>query len=73
MNSLVNQFAATGKFRVGAPFLVVTDAAAMAVTRANKHQFAHHAGPKNFPRLDERRMITMIKTDADANPMLLRE
>jgi len=73
MDSLVNQFTATGKFRVGAPFLVITDAPAMAITRANKHQFAHHAGPENFPRLDERRMITMIEPDPDANAVLLRE
>src|SRR5208283_3890700 len=73
MDSLIKQFTAPGKFRVGAPFLVVTHTPAVAVTRANEHQFAHHAGPKNLPRLDERRMITMIETDADANSMLLRE
>ena len=73
MNSLVNQFAAAGKFRIGAPFLVVTDAPAVAVARADEHQFAHHAGLKNLPRLEERRMITMIESDADTDAVLFRE
>ena len=73
MNSLVNQLAAAGKFRIGAPFLVVTDAPAMAVTRANETSIRPSRRIKNLPRLEKGRMITMIETDADTNAMIIRE
>ena len=73
MDSLVNQFTTAGKLRVGAPFLVVADAPAMAVARPDEHQIAHHAGRKNLAHLEKRRMVAMIETHPDTNAMLLRE
>ena len=61
MDSLVDQFAAAGKFRIGAPFLFVADAAAVAVARTDEHQLPQHAGVENLPRLEESRMIAMIE------------
>ncbi len=49
MNPLINQFTAAGKFRVGAPFLIVAHASTVAIARTNEHQIAHHAGSQKSP------------------------
>ena len=65
VNALINQLAAAGKLRIGAPLLFVADAAALAVTSAHKHHRTEHAAVENIQRLQARRMIAMIVADAD--------
>ena len=70
MDALVDQFAAAGELRVGAPFAVVADAPAVAVARADEHQRAERAGVDEFARLLQRRMEAVIVADPDERPVI---
>ena len=53
---------------VGAPFLVVADAPAVAVAAADEHQLAERAGVEQLARLLQRRVIAVIEADAHQPP-----
>ena len=66
VHALVNQFAAAGKLRVRAPFLLVAHAPALAVTPAHEHHRPQRAAAKNLQRLQAGRMIAVIVAHAHA-------
>src|SRR5437870_7124540 len=65
MNTLVNQFAASGQFWIGPPFFFVAEASAVAVACANKHQLSQGSGLKYLARLLKSGMITVVVADAN--------
>jgi len=65
MNSLVDQFSASGEFGVGAPFLVVPYPASMPVTAPDKHQFTEGAISQKFMGLSDRRGVSVVESNAD--------
>ena len=64
MDALIDELAAAGKRGVGAPLLVVADAAAVPVATAHEHQLAEDAGVEQLAGFLERRMIPMVEPDA---------
>ena len=65
MHALVDQFAAAGEFRIGAPFPLVAGPAAVAVAAANEHQFAEGAAIEDLACFAEGAMIAVVEADAD--------
>ena len=53
VRALVDQLAAARNGRLAAPFLLVADAPAVAIARADEHQRAEHAGVDDLARLEE--------------------
>ena len=72
MDALVEQFAAAGKGRIGAPFALVTGTAAMAVAAADEQQRPDGAGIEQRARLLECPVIAMIESDAHQRARLAR-
>ena len=67
MHALVDEFAAAGKRRIGAPLAVVADAPPVAVASANKHQRTKRARLVKAARLEERGVKAVIETHAHAH------
>ena len=67
VNALVEQLAAAGDRRIGAPLLVVAEAAAVPVACPDEHQRTEHARIEQRVRLLERRMVAMVEADLDAD------
>ncbi len=65
VNALIEQFAAAGDGRVGAPFLVVAKAAAVAVAGADVEQWADVPGVHEFACLDKGWMKAVVEADLD--------
>src|SRR6185437_12028515 len=72
MNALIEQFAAAGDGRIGTPFAVVTEAAAVPVAGADVQQWSQFAGVMDRPSLEECRMKAMVKAHFDENACLAR-
>src|SRR5664280_3274710 len=67
MHALVNQLAAAGQLRIGAPLPVITRAAAMSVASTNEHERSDRPGIDQFAGLLQRRMETVIITETNAH------
>src|SRR6266568_6658229 len=66
MNPLVDQFATSGKFRHGTPFLVIAKPAAMSVTGPHEHHFTQRAAVKNLASSTQGAVIPVVEADAHA-------
>ena len=64
VDALVDQLAAAGNGRIGAPFVLVAGTAAMSVAAADEHQRTERAGVEDLARLLECAVIAMIEADA---------
>ena len=64
MHALIEQFAAAGKRRIGAPFALIAGPAAVAVAAADEQQRPDRAGIENRARLLERAVIAMVESHA---------
>ena len=67
MHALVDEFAAAGKRRIGAPLAVVADAPPVAVASADEHQRTKRARLVKAARLKERGVEAVIETHAHAH------
>ena len=65
MDALVDQFAAAGQLRIGPPFAVVTDAAALAVAGAEEHERSEFAAADDLHKLEARGMVAVVVAHAD--------
>jgi hypothetical protein len=66
VDALIDQLAAARQRRVGAPFLVVADPAAVAVAAAHEHQRPERAARHQVVRLLQRRVVAMVEADPHA-------
>ena len=65
VRALVDQFAAAGERRVGAPFAIVAGSSAVTIAAADKHHLAQRAAFKDLARPAECAVIAVIEADAD--------
>src|SRR3972149_3072292 len=70
---LVNELAATRAFGVGPPFLLISDATAMAVARSDEHELVEAAVIHERARLARGTRIGVIKPDANSDPLGSRQ
>ena len=70
VDALINQFATAGKFGVGAPFLFVTEPAAMAIARADVEERTDRVSFHEFFGFQEAGMKTVIKTHFNYSALL---
>ncbi len=68
MRALVDQFAAAGPRRFGAPLAVVAGSSAVSIAAPDEHHLAQRAALKDLARLAECAMISVVETDADQRP-----
>ncbi len=70
MHALVDQLAAAGTRRIGAPLVLVADAAAMTVASAHEHQRPQVPAGHDRVRLLQRRVVAMVETHTNGQPAL---
>ena len=61
VNALIEQFAAPRPLRIGPPLAIVTNPAAVSIASAHKHHLTQSPGDEQLARLDERRMVAVVK------------
>jgi hypothetical protein len=71
VDALIDELASAGLYRVGTPFLVVTDTTAVAISTPDEHQRTETLRVDNRSSLEKRWMIAMIEPDSHQPPMTL--